>query len=163
MYTLYWKIISYGHFQYNVYIFGIIFELCYIQNHFITNNVIRRLKCTFSEDTLILFWGWHLFNDLNPTMSMPATPPQPHPTTSLSLLEKMIGASALRAIHTFNKIVCLCFPSVVFSSVKVLFAFFICQMIWIFYKARQNKLYKTIIFRQFHCANDLIMVNQVPI
>ena len=32
-------------FQYNLYIFGSIFEPCYIQNHVIMNCVIKRLKC----------------------------------------------------------------------------------------------------------------------
>ena len=32
-------------FQYNLYIFGSIFELFYIQNHVITSHVIKRLKC----------------------------------------------------------------------------------------------------------------------
>ena len=32
-------------FQYNLYILGSIFEPCYIQNHVITNHVIKRFRC----------------------------------------------------------------------------------------------------------------------
>ena len=33
-------------FQYTLYILGSIFDPCYIQNHVITNRVIKRLKCS---------------------------------------------------------------------------------------------------------------------
>ena len=44
-------------FQYNLYILGSIFELCYIQNCVIMNRVIRRLKCNISEKNNSIFYG----------------------------------------------------------------------------------------------------------
>ena len=39
-------------FQYNLYIFGSIFEPCYIQSRVITNRVIKRLVCIYWQARL---------------------------------------------------------------------------------------------------------------